>query len=90
MIEKFNRESNLTELNKVDVPEPNKARNYGVLQINEQLSLNNILYRLPSYLSKYPVSMENINVGPNYGQNFGFTLYRTVMPKGRAIKFTKG
>ena len=90
MIEAFNNERNLTQLNKIDVPEPNRAQNYGVIQMNEELSLNNVLNSLQFYSSKYPVSMENINIGQNYGQNFGFTVYRTDMPKGRAIKFTKG
>ena len=88
----FNTERNLPELERPDPPAPHLAVGYGVLLVKEQLRLDRVVESMsyPSYRSVYPVSMENINIGYNYGQNFGFTLYRTKIPKSNSIKFTKG
>ncbi len=32
--------------------------------------------------------MKMLDIGPNYGQNFGFIVYRTQTPKAKELKIT--
>jgi hypothetical protein len=90
LIERFNTERNAPKLKQYLPPKHNRAVSYGVIEMTEQLCLYHILSNIKSYSSKSPVSMENINIEPNYGQNFGFTLYRTSIPVSKVITFSKG
>ncbi|XP_054162204.1 beta-galactosidase-1-like protein 3 [Oppia nitens] len=90
LIQKFNDERKLPKLRTQLPPPINKAANYGVINITEKLSLSQVLKYIKPFQSKTVVSMENINLGPNFGQNYGFTLYRTVIPISKVITFSKG
>jgi hypothetical protein len=37
-----------------------------------------------------PIHPELLNIGPNYGQNFGFTIYRTTIPKSKHLSSPSG
>ena len=90
LIEEFTQQRNLSQLDRPEAPSAELAVGYGSIRIQEQLTLAQLLANMTSYRSRHPVSMENINIGPNYGQNFGFTLYRTHIRQCQAINFTKG
>ena len=90
MIEKFTKERHLPEIKKPSPPEASPAFSYGKVEVTEQLALNEVLQYVKSENSEKPKFMENLNIGPNYGQNFGFTLYRTSIPKSSSVKFSKG
>ncbi|CAG2110712.1 unnamed protein product [Medioppia subpectinata] len=90
LIDKFNVERNVPKLSTYSPPKVTRAIGYGVIKMSEQLSLAHILPRVKFYSSKTPISMENLNIGTNYGQNVGFTLYRTAISESKTIKFTKG
>lgn len=32
--------------------------------------------------------MEMLDIGDGFGQNYGFTLYRALIPAGQKLKFT--
>ena len=41
-------------------------------------------------MSKTPVPMEMLDIDKSgYGQNYGYILYRTFIPKGGTLKFSK-
>ena len=71
-------------LPKTHIPEPPKVSptaNYGSIKIDDYLSLEDLLSHIKSIESKEPKHMELLNIGPNYGQNFGFILYRIITQK---------
>jgi len=71
-------------LPKVKIPEPpkeNPKANYGVINVTEYLTLNDLLTQIKPISSDSPKNMEAIDIGPNYGQNWGFILYRTQISK---------
>ncbi len=75
------------------IPEPPKveiAANYGVVKVTDYLSYNDLLTHIKSYKSEKPISPLMLNIGPNYGQNFGFTVYRAIVPKSKNLKFSTG
>lgn len=60
-----------------DIPPAPKARAYGKLQIEKTLPFESILEQAPKFTNmKKPVPMELLNLGKDYGQRFGFVLYR--------------
>jgi hypothetical protein len=71
-------------LPKVKIPEPPKESpkgQYGVINVTQYLALNDLLSKVKPIVSDQPKKMENLDIGPNYGQNFGFILYRTNISK---------
>ena len=58
-------------------PEVVEAQNYGNVSIQEWIPLEAMLNECTKFnnISK-PVTMEMLNVGPGYGQRFGFIVYR--------------
>ncbi len=71
-------------LPKVKIPVPPKENmkgNYGVVKVTEYLTLNDILNKIKPITSEQPKQMELIDIGANYGQNWGFILYRTKVSK---------
>jgi hypothetical protein len=82
LIEKLHKER--PNLPKVKIPVPPKESlkgNYGVIKVTEYLTLNDILAKIKPIASEEPKQMELIDIGQNYGQNFGFIHYRTKIPK---------
>jgi hypothetical protein len=74
------------------IPSPPKAEtaaHYGVVKVTDYLSYNDLLTHIKSYKSEDPIHPELLNIGPNYGQNFGFTIYRTTIPKSKNFKGIK-
>jgi len=52
-----------------------------VVKTTEYLPYNDLLSKSKAVASDKAVHMELLNVGTNYGQNFGFTLYRATVAK---------
>ena len=90
IIEKFTKEHKLPEIRKPLPPKASPAAHYGVVKVTEQLLMNDFLKHLKPYNVMTPIHSEMLPIGPNYGQNFGFTLYRTTIPKSSSMKFTAG
>ncbi len=55
---------------------------YGTIKI-----LEDMLKHIKPIASDLPKNMETIDIKPNYGQNFGFTAYRTKTSKFSKITF---
>jgi len=71
-------------LPKVKVFEPPKDQpkaNYGVVNVTQYLTLDDLLSKVKPIASDHPKQMETLDIGPNYGQNWGFIHYRTKIPK---------
>ncbi len=82
MIEKLHIERpNLPKVKILVPPKENLKANYGVVKVTEYLTLNDILNKIKPIASEHPKQMELIDIGTNYGQNWGFILYRTKVPK---------
>lgn len=82
MIEKLHKER--PELPKVkvhDQPKESLKANYGVVNVTHYLTLYDLLSHIKPINSDHPKQMEMIDIETNYGQNFGFILYRTKIPK---------
>ena len=78
---------------KIKIPDPPKAEtaaHYGVVNVTEQLFLNDFVKDLKSFKVDKPIHSELLNIGSDYGQNYGFTLYRTTIPLSKTLVFTKG
>jgi len=76
---------------KIKTPSPPKeimAHSYGVINVTEYIPYNQILSKIKAIKSINPIYMELIDIGPNYGQNFGFILYRTEIPKSKQLKIS--
>jgi len=61
---------------------------YGAVKILDYLSLEDILNKMKPITSEKPMHMELLNIGTNYGQHFGYTLYRTTADKFKHLKLT--
>ena len=66
---------------KIHIPEPTNVPltyAYGKQSIHETISLNDLLTHVKHKFANIakPVAMEMLNYGKNYGQRFGFILYR--------------
>jgi hypothetical protein len=90
LIEKFTKERNLPKLIIPSPPKAETAAHYGVVNITDYLSYNDLLTHVKSYKSEKPIHPELLNIGPNYGQNFGFTVYRTTIPKSKNLTIVSG
>jgi len=64
------------------------AANYGLVKVNEFLSYNDLLSYIKPVKSDKPKAVEMLDIGPNYGQNFGFTVYRTKISKSNNMKLS--
>ena len=76
---------------KIHIPEPPKvesAAHYGVIKIIDYLSFEDLLSKITPIESNEPKHMELINIGHNYGQNFGFIVYRISTNKFKHLKIT--
>ena len=78
-------------LPKTYVPEPPKvleAANYGVVEVKDYLNFEDLLSLIKPIESTEPKYMEMLNIGSNFGQNFGFILYRINTNKFKHLKIT--
>jgi hypothetical protein len=89
IFEKFAKERNLPKLRIPETPKPEMAASYGVVKITDQLSYSDLFTLVKSYKYENPIHPELLDIGPNYGQNFGFTVYRTTIPKSKNFKGIK-
>ena len=70
------------------MPKIGSKANYGLINITQCLSFEDVLSKINSILSSKPLQMEMINLNnKNYGQNFGFIHYQTQVSKFKQIKF---
>ncbi len=89
IFEKFANERNLPKLRIPNPPKLETTASYGVVKVTDQLSYNDLLTHVKSYKSVNPIHPEFLDIGPDYGQNFGFTAYRTTIPKSKNFKGMK-
>jgi hypothetical protein len=86
LIEKFSKERNSPNIHIPKSPEVSHSAHYGVVKIHDYLSLDDILNKMKPIISEKPKHMELLDIGTNYGQNFGFILYRTTSDKFKHLK----
>ena len=85
MFEKFQKQNGPN----IPIPKPpevEQAAHYGVVKIIDYLPLETLLSKIKPITSEKPQHMELINIGTNYGQHFGFILYRTTTNKFKNLK----
>jgi hypothetical protein len=80
IFEKFAKERNLPKLRIPETPKP---------EMTDQIPYSDLLTLVKSYKYENPIHPELLDIGPNYGQNFGFTVYRTTIPKSKNFKGIK-
>jgi hypothetical protein len=86
LIEKLHKERpNLPKVKTPTPPKENPKARYGVIKVTEYLNFDDLLNKTKPIVSDHPKHMESLDIGPNYGQNFGFTLYRTKVPKIKSL-----
>ncbi len=71
----------LPKLNLPSVPPASKLTSYGTIEIKEVLSFEDILKASTKFTLKKAVPMELLELGPGYGQRYGFINYRVVADK---------
>jgi hypothetical protein len=86
--ERFIKERNLPKIKTPAPPKEIQAVSYKNINVTEYLPLNQVLSKIKPFKSENPIFMEMLNIGPNYGQNFGFIVYRTQIPKAKQLKIT--
>ncbi len=82
LFEKFHKERKTPTIAIPKPPEVEQAAHYGVVKVHDYLSLEDLLNKIK------PKHMELLDIGPNYGQHFGFILYRTPINKIKHLKLT--
>ena len=89
LVQKFTKERGLPQLLVPKPPTPPQAMAYGVIKVKDYLSFDDILTQIKPITTEKPQPMELLNLGPNYGQNFGFINYRlTNLQKFKHLKLT--
>ncbi len=88
LFEKYTKERNAPQILIPKPPEVSQTANYGVVKVNDYLSLNDLLDKIKPISSEKPKHMELLDIGPNYGQHFGFILYRTSINKFKNLKLS--
>ena len=77
-------------MKKPSPPKLESKANYGLVNITQCLSFEDLLAKINPISSAKPLQMELINLnGKNYGQNFGFINYRAKVSKFKQLKFEK-
>ncbi|CAG2166179.1 unnamed protein product, partial [Oppiella nova] len=91
LIEKFTKERGLPQLSIPKPPVVSLTTGYGKLKVKDYLSLEDVLIKIKPIVTEKPQHMELLNIGSNYGQNFGFILYRlSNVTKFKHLKVTGG
>jgi hypothetical protein len=49
---------------------------YGVIKVKDYLPFDDVLSAVKPIVTDKPTAMELLNLGPNYGQHYGFINYR--------------
>ncbi len=87
VIEKLAKERYFPKLKIPELSKENLKASFGTIKVLEYLTLNELLKLIKPIASDSPKHMEMIDIKPNYGQNFGFTVYRTEVQKFSKISF---
>ena len=61
---------------------------YGLIKIVDHLSLEDLLDKITPIESQEPKYMELLDIGHNFGQNFGFIVYRMSVHKFKQLELT--
>jgi len=85
---KFTKERGGPNIHIPNPPEVSHTANYGVVKVNDYLSLEDILNNIKPITTEKPTHMELLDIGSNYGQHFGFILYRTTTDKFKQLKLS--
>lgn len=72
-----------------ELPTNTAKGDYGEVLIDQYLPLNDLLAQVKYLEIHEPVSVENLQLYEDCGQNHGFTLYRAYVPRGSTLKFTQ-
>ena len=88
MFAKLTKERGLPKIKLPNPPQVVKAANYGTVKIIDYISFEDILSQIKPIVSNEPKRMESLNIGSNYGQNFGFITYRVETNKFNHLKLT--
>ena len=72
-----------------DIPPAPRAVAYGKVAVEEVLPLEHMLEHAIKFTNmKKPVAMELLNIGKDYGQRFGFILYRVEGKQAKSYDVT--
>src|SRR5882724_658004 len=85
---KLTNERGLPKIKLPNPPQVEKAAVYGKLKIKDYISFEDILSQIKPIVSNEPKHMELLNIGSNYGQNWGFITYRVETNKFKHLKLT--
>ena len=86
MIEKLSKERHFPKIHIPNQPVVESAAHYGVIKVKDYLSIDDLVSKITPHESKEPKTMELLNIGHNYGQNFGFINYRITTHKFNHLK----
>lgn len=81
MIDKLKKERGEPNVKLPPIPTVPTPAAYGSVKVSGYLLYNDFLNKVKAIASDKPKQMELINVGSNYGQHFGFILYRANVTK---------
>jgi len=70
-----------------DIPANSPKRTYGSVSVEATVTFETLIQYSSSLNASEPVAMEMLKLNGDYGQNFGYVLYRCVIP-GNASKIT--
>lgn len=76
MIDKLKKERGEPNVKLPPIPTVATPAAYGSVKVSGYLLYSEILNKVKAIASDHPKPMELLNVGSNYGQHFGFILYR--------------
>ena len=87
-IEKLETQGKIPKFKRPSIPKLESKGNYGLVNISQCLSFDEILKKVHPISSAKPLQMEMINLnGKNYGQNYGFIHYQAKVNKFKQLKF---
>ena len=90
MIEQLMKDGKIPATRWPSTPQETKKVKYETLKINQQLPLEAILNHVRPIKSVNTMPMHMLDIGDNFGQQFGFTLYRTSIPVIEELELIDG
>ena len=90
MIEQLMKDGKIPATHWPSTPQETNKAKYKTLNIIHQLPLEAILRHVKPIRSDNPMPMEMLDIGENFGQQFGFTLYRTSIPMIKKLQLIDG
>jgi beta-galactosidase GanA len=90
LIDRLHKERNVQKFKTPPQPKETGKGNYGKVNVTEYLPFESIVNDIKPIESKEPLQMEMLKIGKNYGQSYGFILYRTTVPKFKNLRFAPG